>query len=591
MYRRRAAAVVAAGVVAAVLSGCATVPTSGPVRAGGDTTADQPGPAVRVIGRRPTRGAKPVDVVTGFLQASADLTNGSATARSYLTPEAASTWAPDKGVSVYDRSGLPPLADGDSDVGTGTVLLDGTTVARIDAGGHYSAVPPGTALEQQFRLRQVGGEWRITNPRDGLLLTAEDLSEAFRRVTLYFVSPGSGVLVPDPVYVPGQPQLATLLVQRLLGGVPKGLSGAATTPLPAGSTLATSSVPVRDGVARVSVRTPAGLTGTEPRRELSAQLVWTLGQLADVQAVHVVVDGSEIRLAGLGADQPVDSWKSFNPAGLVEGAIAYAVQQSRAGSVLGRIDGAKFSPVAGPAGDTREPIRLPAVSLDAQALATISLDGRSMSIGQITDDARFVPRLTGATNLSSPSWDVFGDVWVVDRRGATSRLWRVPESGSPQLVTVPPLAVGPVQLVRLARDGARIAVVAGRADDPTLFVGAVQRRPGGDRVVELHQVLTDIAGVVDVAWADATTLAVLGRRGHVAFGAFYVDIDGAVVRPVEDAPSRLVSIAAGPGARPLIGAGSDGRLFQLGSGRTWSPVGQPPGSRVDTAFRDPTYPG
>jgi prepilin-type processing-associated H-X9-DG protein len=42
-------------------------------------------------------------------------------------------------------------------------------------------------------------------------------------------------------------------------------------------------------------------------------------------------------------------------------------------------------------------------------------------------------------------------------------------------------------------------------------------------VVELHAVLSDIAGVVDVAWADATTLAVIGRRGHVAFGAFYVD--------------------------------------------------------------------
>jgi len=60
-----------------------------------------------------------------------------------------------------------------------------------------------------------------------------------------------------------------------------------------------------------------------------------------------------------------------------------------------------------------------------------------VTIGQITDDARFVPRLTGATDLSSPSWDVFGDVWVVDRRGATSRLWRVPESGAPQPVTVP----------------------------------------------------------------------------------------------------------------------------------------------------------
>ena len=572
--------------VALALSGCATVPTGGPVHQGSDTGSDRAEPAVRIIGRPPVKGADPKDVVTGFLQASADLTDGSATAREFLAPEAASSWSPAAGVTVYDRGVLPPLTEGGSDSATATVALDGTQVAAVDAGGHYTPSSQGAPLERQFRLRKVDGEWRIINPGEGLLLTAEDLNQAYRRVEVYFVSTTGTVLVPDPVFVPAQPQLATELVSRVTAGVPAGLLGAAMSSLPRGTTIVGDSVPVRGGVAQVSLRTPSGLDGNEARRELSAQLVWTLKQLTEVQAVHDVVDGSEIRLDGSGADQPVTSWASFDPAGLTEGSIAYAVR----GTALGRIDATKFSPVPGPAGDGRVPIRRPAVSLDARQVATVNSAGTAVSVGTLTDDATFTPRLTGGTDLSPPSWDLLGDLWVVDRLGGSSRLWKIPPAGAAEAVAVPPVAAGPLQLVRVARDGARVAVLAGPTGHATLLVGRVVRSSTTTRLAGLRPVLPDLTDVQDVEWADATTLAAIGRRGPGLPAPLYVDVDGAAVRSVEQPPTPLVSIAAAPDGRPLIGASAKGALYQLSSGRSWAEVGLPPRAG-GAVFRDPTYPG
>ena len=100
-----------------MLAGCATIPTSGPVRTGGDLglqraedrrRPDRPGPAAK--------GADPESIVLGFLQSNADFVNDHEVARKYLTATARQRWRPQAGTAVYDQVAAPlavrPSADG-----------------------------------------------------------------------------------------------------------------------------------------------------------------------------------------------------------------------------------------------------------------------------------------------------------------------------------------------------------------------------------------------------------------------------------------------------------------------------------------------
>ena len=54
------------------------------------------------------------------------------------------------------------------------------------------------------------------------------------------------------------------------------------------------------------------------------------------------------------------------------------------------------------------------MSLDTTELAAVSTDGTALRVGRIAADGTFPVVLTGG-DLSQPSWDPLGNVWVVDR--------------------------------------------------------------------------------------------------------------------------------------------------------------------------------
>ena len=94
MSSRRLRAAVAAAVVAAALSGCAGIPTSGSVHKGRDLQLERQDAAVQFIAEEPVPNASPVQVVQGFLRASADFRGDHEVARMYLTSRAAQRWRP-----------------------------------------------------------------------------------------------------------------------------------------------------------------------------------------------------------------------------------------------------------------------------------------------------------------------------------------------------------------------------------------------------------------------------------------------------------------------------------------------------------------
>ena len=574
---------VAVALVALVLStACAAIPTSGPVRAGDDPGLERADLAVPAIGVPPVRGASPEDVVRGFLRASADFVGDHAVARLYLTPEARAQWRASTGTAVYDRVNAPLTAQAEDD---GTVTVRAAEVATIDAEGTFRRTPEGTEVARTFRMARVDGEWRIAGLDDGLLLSLVDVQESFRAVSLYFLSRSRNTLVPDLVLLPELPGLSTKVVSRLLRGPTSGLRGAVGTAFPQGTSLEVASVPVRDGLATVGLDENALRADDDARERMSAQIVWTLKQLGpDIQRVRITAAGEDLVVSGVGVEQGRNAWQTYDPAGLGGVPSVYAVRDGRVGVLIEN----EFTPVDGAAGAEGAGVRTPAVSLDEARVATVSGDGRTVSVGRLVEGTGLRPVLSGG-DFAQPSWDPLGNLWAVDR--STGALVVLPEGAETATgVAVPRLPGGRPTGLAVSRDGARIALTTGSGRDARMVVATVTGVDvlgEGESTVSLvapREVLPDLRGVRGVAWSSAETLAVLGSRGGLALRPLDTSIDGYQVREFEPL-SELVTLASAPVEQqgsPLVVGTADGRLELYTAGRGWLNLG--PGS-------DPAYPG
>jgi hypothetical protein len=172
-----------AATVALLVTGCAAIPTSGAVQEGAEVQAAAEDPFIRVLPRPPAEGLGPVDVVRGFLTASASFENDHAVARLYLTSDASSRWDATAGVTVYDDDRGPVIRGDASGVQVRTQVS-----ARIDADGLLSPQPDRT-VTSDFSLVETDAGWRISELPDGLLLSRADIERSFRPFDLYFLTP------------------------------------------------------------------------------------------------------------------------------------------------------------------------------------------------------------------------------------------------------------------------------------------------------------------------------------------------------------------------------------------------------------------
>ena len=552
---------------ALVLSACAGVPTSGPIEQGGAVAAPGDDQLIRVIANPPHDGMTPEEVVRGFQEATAGADGKYKTARLYLTDAASAAWDPTAGIMVYDANGIVPTRSPASS----QVRVTGGLAASIGPSGEYDVAVPGSKLDTVYSLERVKGEWRISALPNGLVLGAADIERGYRSYDLYYFTRDFEVLVPAPITVPRTGSgLATLLVGSLIRGATPWIAPAVRTAFPEGTKLALGSVPVTDGIADVNLTSEVLAADDTTRQKLSAQLVWTLRQVPEVTSVQISVNGQPLSVPGVGSPQPVSAWPLVDPDAWSSLANAHAVDKrgllsiDRSGAVT---VAAKIKPA----------LLSPGVSLDSGRVAGLSADRRSLLEARVSDEAVAVRRYKGA-ELSRPSFDRTGAIWVVDRGRGLVMI----KDGKPTPIPIAELPSGVADrgliAAAVSRDGTRMALLVQRGTRIEPMVARIDRVGDNVRVAAPRRIESIITDAVDLAWADADTLSVLGSTGASSLEVISLEVGTSRVRRLGAAPGST-TLAAAPTEPILVGAGPT--IFR-NSGSTWARV-------TDATF--PVYPG
>lgn len=603
----------AAFALVALLAGCTSIPTSGPVRSGSSADAVVAGEQPQVESRveDPPRGADRTSILSGFLAASVDRgsdgsTPGSfASARRYLTQAAAARWRPERGVTVYSSDppgGAAEIDDGgEASTGSISVLQSGS----IDGDGRYRPLPARAKRSLSFRFAREHDEWRISGLADGVLLPEYRVASEYTPRTVYFLDPARDTLVPDLLLLPSEPvsTTATTLVAALLDGPTSWLAPGVTTAFPAGAALSRAAVPVsEDRVASVDLNDAVRSAPVADQQGLAAQVVWTLThESATVDAVRITADGRALDGLPDGALDQSD-FTGFDPDVLDARATPYLVRDGQ----LGVLKGTAFSPRRAPVLPLAAALGQFAVGLRDDRVAGVSVDGRTIAVNRTSPGGVTSEALTGR-RLTGPSWDDGGDLWAVDELakpaepsgGLDGALWLVPPAGDPVRVTLasaaarPPTAptaraaataptgrprtaasVGRLRAARVSRDGTRVAYVVRRPNGhDDLLVGVVQRlKVSGRTVIKVDADAVDVAPegltrVVDLAWTDAAHLAVLGlSNGDQPDAPELVPVDGYQPQSLPRALPDANGITAAPGQ--LVATTGDKKAWSW-TGSAW----------------------
>ena len=534
----------------------AQVPTAGPIQQGEQIGTNPEGNFIRVIARGPRPGMTPMEVVQGFLDASASFDGNHAVARQYLTAQANAGWDTTRGVEIYQ--GVGALTSFGA-----TLVFRASKNGAISSIGRYEVAGADEELRANFGLVQDGEEWRIDRLPQGLILAQPDVERSFRSLAIYFFDPTFRTLVPDPRMVPVLgPGQATTLVRYLIGGPSPWLEPAVRTGFPDGVTLNIDAVPIEAGIARVDLTANARNAPDSARRALSQQLVWTLKQLADVSAIEVSAGSVPLIVPGALSPQPRDAWPQVDPGALPTGSAAYLV---RPGSVA-RFVGEVVLPVPGGAGDSgRNFVRI-AVDLNSNRIAGV--DGRGRLWRANLAAGSELTQVPVEVKPANPVFDRNGDLWAIDPEQGLARI-DVDGTITPVPVTGLP-ADAQVRMAVPSRDGTRVALIVSRGPRNQLLVGRIVRpSPNGAATISAPvRVESSLAEVLDVAWAGADSLVVLGSVEAGALQAVEVRIASGSVNGL-GAPEGPISVAAAPGLETLVAA-ADGEVYALVSG-DWQP--------------------
>ncbi|MBN2176663.1 MAG: hypothetical protein JW722_03295 [Demequinaceae bacterium] len=536
--------------VGATLSGCASIPTTGPVQAGnGDLPFDED------LYPIPPQIAQddPVRLVTGFVTASAAGVAGDfSDERGYLYGDVAAEWDPSAQVTIYGTGDLDAVFDPEKQ----TVSVSFPLAATVDVEGRMTEYEEGTSTTVTFGVTEpISGRWRISSLDDGIVISQASFDLVFRPVALAFGSRDGDVVVPELRWLPRR-NIATHATLALIGGPSAWLEDAVVTGLSPTAELVVQAVPIDEGQADIALT--EGSTGSLAERSLALeQILHTLLPLPDVAGVNVTVGALPI-----GGDGSVSL-----EAPPVPSSRAAVVTEGR----LGVWDGEGLSVVDG-GGRFPADARDVALAYDGVTVACVIGEG-TLATAALPSDLVAVEDAAPATavldltevfegeKLVAPSFDREGWLWTAEAEGA-GLLHVIGPTGEEVDIRIPGMEGRNIGGIAVSHDGVRIAILSQEGGRWRLGVVALIRAEDGTplSVGPSLDVGVGMGPSGHLSWIDEGTIAVLGSASAGEAGEIRLVTVGGRTEVIASPPDA-VGMAARNGIGSIAVVTEDGSLY------------------------------
>lgn len=536
-----------AGIAAVVLlTGCATVPTSGPVREH-ESGGQQIETGVKVAPVPPAPHASPMLIVEGFLHAMGTDQAGFAIARQYLTPEADAAWRPETGTLIY-ADGQPRETDTSTEEQP-VITLEAVLTGSLNGRGEYRENSGGH--RQEFGLvRNAAGEWRISRPPEGLLISRYHFQANYTELDLHFMDTTGTVLVPDRRYVAQNVFTPDVVVAAQLAGPGEWLAPVVRR-TPWGYSLIDDVEVLPQGVAVLHLRSAAAEFSDEQRRTLMAEFTTTLTALPQIEAVQFSLGSTLLPLPGtstvtLTADLFADFAADGRP-----GSQLLIVRDGVVYPILAREPWVEGEPIA--TGLTA-PGAI-AARADLAELAAVDPDGTRLAVSAGSDPETV---LWEGERLLRPDYSRSNELWAIGGGADASGflVYRADDHQPIPVTAAPEFPDAAVRAFRLSPDGTRIALVLDgpQVDGVTVEQVGIARIVRNDegialeafRPVTVSPPAEAARSVLDVGWQTATELRVLVSH-RVTSSVIKVDQDSAHAEDIGPADvAGLSELAVGP---------------------------------------------
>ncbi|HRO30280.1 LpqB family beta-propeller domain-containing protein [Citricoccus sp.] len=537
-----------------VLSGCARLPQGGPVGTSEPLAGNDNQVNYTFTPAGPSDGDSPEEIIRGFLTAGTGVQDDYATAREFLTEDAAAAWQPNARTLVYTSE--PTLVPSATD-NVFTVQMEVESV--VDDRGIMSRMPANTTEAAEFEVTEEDGQWRITRAPAGVVLETTQFRALFGSHELYFYDQSYQYAVPDVRWFLNRPGTAADIVDALLDGPAPYLEGAVRTAFQSGSELARPSVPISGGAAKVDF-TQQTFEGTDAltRHRMQQQLELTLGGLNNVSTVELSVDLDPIDLGP-------------TPDGFVTARVNPSVGSTQVAVADGQLvyyEGDAAVPVGGLRTDAGEPPALPAMSLDGTRFAFLNPDRDQMRTADTDGSQRLV--LQGS-DLTRPSFDLSGWVWTVDHAQGTRVMAIDAGTGgagdeATREISAEWIGDREVSALRISRDGTRAAIVAGEGGSNHLYLaGVIRDSEGVPRGLGAPVRLEPTVPITEVTWLSDQELVVASTSPNEPVEAQVVGFDGSLrtLKPL----LGMTGLSTGPADNPIYAETAEAVHALAGS--TW----------------------
>lgn len=557
---RAAGAVAVLGTVAA----CARIPTDSPISSRTLSARGQPGaPYVQAL--PPPEDATAQEVAIGFVQAGVGSEDDFAVAREYLAGDAAESWDPTAGITVYSGSQELQVEER----GDGRLALVIQVVSLVDGSGVRTRLAGAASREFELLVEDVGGQWRLSQVPDGIFLSEAAFETLYGGAQLYFLDARRRHLVPDQRWFPLR-RGASSVLEALVEGPVAYLEDAVVNEVPLTSGVSDAEVTTgADGGAQVEVPTAITSLPTDRRALALSQLEASLRSLRSLSGVRLVSEGQQVQLdeqerveRALPGHRPI----AAGTTGVVSLADPTAGESA-----------AQLVPAL-----AEERVSSPTIAQDGVLAAARNPEGSIVLIAS-TDDSIPVREAATGGSFVGPRIDDSSYVWTSTRSNAGALLALSGLAADRDAkVDAAWLSGREVRSLDVAADATRLLVLSADAAGTRLDLCAVVREQDGTptALTEPVEVRLDLADVTQATWYDEYAVVVLGtdptsgdRRAQI------IDVaDGAELLPA--LVPGTVRIAGSAVAETIWIATGEAELLRS-DGESWQ--------RIGIAGRDPSF--